>query len=68
MCIRDSGDTGEDGIEEIEGPYRADAHEVEERALDAQISQRLMQALEDSVCALLMLRFVWHHSSSKDMT
>jgi hypothetical protein len=26
-----------------------------------------MQALEDSICALLLLRFVWHSSSSQGM-
>jgi hypothetical protein len=53
-------DTGEDGIEEIERSHRADADEVEQRALHAQVSERLMQALEDSICALLLLRLVWH--------
>jgi hypothetical protein len=26
-----------------------------------------MQALEDSICAMLLLRFVWHSSSSQGM-
>jgi hypothetical protein len=56
------GDTGEDGIEEVEGPHRADADEVEERPLHAQIGERLVQALEDSICAMLLLCFVWHDS------
>jgi hypothetical protein len=54
-------DSGKDGIEQIEGSYGADTHEVEERPLDAQISEGLMQALEDSICAMLLLRFVWHN-------
>jgi hypothetical protein len=56
------GDTGEDGIEEIEGPHRSDADEVEERTLHAQVRERLVQALEDSICAMLLLCFVWHKS------
>ena len=51
----EDGDTGQDGIEEIEGSHRADADEVEQRALDAQVGERLMQALEDSICAMLLL-------------
>jgi hypothetical protein len=51
----ENGDTGEDGIEEIERSHRADADEVEQRALHAQVSERLMHALEDSICALLLL-------------
>jgi hypothetical protein len=54
------GDTGEDGIEEVEGPHCADAYEVEQRAFDAQVSERLVQALEDSICAAFLLCFVGH--------
>jgi hypothetical protein len=54
------GDTGEDGIEEVEGPYRSDADEVEESAFHAQVGERLMQTLEHSICALLLLWLVWH--------
>ena len=50
----ENGDAGEDGIEEIEGPYRANADEVKQRALHAQVGERLMQALEDPICALLL--------------
>ena len=56
------GDTGEDGIEEVEGPHCADADEVEQRPFNAQIGERLVQALEDSICAMLLLCFVWHKS------
>ena len=52
------------GIEEIERSHRADADEIEKRALYAQISERLVQAFEHSICALLLLRFVRHISSS----
>jgi hypothetical protein len=54
------GDTGEDGIEEVEGPHCADAYEVEQRPLNSQISERLMQALEDSICTMLLRWFVGH--------
>src|SRR5580700_1814558 len=43
------GDTGEDGIEEVEGSHCADAYEVEQRPFNAQIGERLVQALEDSI-------------------
>jgi hypothetical protein len=55
-------DTGQDGIEEIKSSHRADADEVEDRALHAQVCERLVQALEDSICAMLLLCFVWHNS------
>jgi hypothetical protein len=54
------GDAGEYGIEEVEGPHCADAYEVEQRAFDAQVSERLVQALEDSICAAFLLCFVGH--------
>ena len=58
----ENGDPREDGIEEIEGAHRADADEVEQRAFHAQIGERLMQTLEDSICAIPLLWFVWHNS------
>ncbi|HLX86515.1 MAG TPA: hypothetical protein VKR59_21630, partial [Terriglobales bacterium] len=54
------GDTCEDGIEEVESPDRTNADEIEERPLNAQISERLVQALEDSICPMLWLWFVGH--------
>jgi hypothetical protein len=54
------GDTGEDGIEEVEGPDRADADEVEESAFHTQVGKRLVQALEYSICAMPLLWFVGH--------
>jgi hypothetical protein len=54
------GDTCEDGIEEIEGAHGAHTNEVEERSLNAQIGKRLVQTLEDSICAMLLLWFVGH--------
>jgi hypothetical protein len=54
------GDAREDRIEEIEGSHRSDADEVEERTLYAQVSKWLVQALEDSICATLLMCFVWH--------
>src|SRR5208282_1259954 len=56
----ENGDPSEDGIEEVEGPHRSDADEVEERTLHAQVCERLVQALEDSICAMLLLWFVGH--------
>jgi hypothetical protein len=56
------GDTGEDGIEEVEGAHGADADEVEQRALHAQVCEWLVQALEDSISAMLLRCFVWHES------
>ena len=56
------GDAGEYGIEEVEGAHGADADEVEQRALHAQVGERLMQALEDPICAMPLLWFVWHNS------
>src|SRR4029077_12675321 len=56
----EDGNTCEDGVEEIEGPHRADADEVEDCALNAQICERLVQTLEDSICAAFLLCFVGH--------
>jgi hypothetical protein len=55
----ENGDTGEDGIEEIEGPHRAHADEVKQSPLHAQIGEGLMQALKHPVCAMLSC-FVCH--------
>src|SRR5208337_1198681 len=56
----EDGDTGEDGIEEIEGSYRSDADEVEKRAFHPQVGEWFMEALEDSICAAFLLCFVGH--------
>jgi hypothetical protein len=58
----EDGDTSEDGIKEIEGSHRSDADEVEECAFHTQVGERLVQALEHSICAVLPLCFVWHNS------
>jgi hypothetical protein len=50
----ENGDTREDRIEEIESPHRADADEVEQCAFHAQVGERLVQALEDSICAVVL--------------
>ncbi len=55
-------DAGEYGIEEVERPHCANAYEVEQRTFHAQVGERLMQALEDSICAVLLLCFFWHDS------
>jgi hypothetical protein len=54
----EDGDPSEYGIEEVEGAHGAHTDEVEERPLHAQIGQRLVEALEDSICAMLLLCFV----------
>jgi hypothetical protein len=56
----EDGDTCEDGIEEIEGPNRSDTHEVEQCTFYTQIRKRFVEALEDSICAMLRLWFVGH--------
>src|ERR1700691_6696029 len=56
----EDGDPSEDGIEEVEGAHGAHTDEVEERPLHAQIGERLVQTLEDSICAVLLLCFVGH--------
>jgi hypothetical protein len=61
-AANENGDTGEDGIEEIEGSHRSDADEVKECAFHAQIGERLVQALEDPIYAVLPMWFVWHGS------
>jgi hypothetical protein len=59
-AANENGDTGEDGIEEIEGSHRSDADEVEECPFHSQVSEWLVQALKDSVRTTLLLWFVWH--------
>jgi hypothetical protein len=51
----EDGEAGENAVEEIEGAHGAHADEVKQCALDAQISERLVQALEDSICANCVL-------------
>src|SRR5882762_4380396 len=57
---RQDSDAREDEIEEIEGSHCADADEVEQRAFHAQVGERLVQALEDSICAMCLRCFVRH--------
>jgi len=58
----EDSDTCEDGIEEVEGVHGAHTDEVEERPFHSQVSEWLVQALKDSVRAML-LWFVWHKRS-----
>jgi hypothetical protein len=46
----EDGYSGEDGIEEIESSDSTNANEVKQGTFDTQVSEGLMQALEDSVC------------------
>jgi hypothetical protein len=57
----EDGNTRQDGIEKIEGAHCANADEVEQCALHAQVGERLMQALEDLICAMFLC-FVCHKS------
>jgi len=59
-ATNEDGDTGKDGIEQIERAHSTYADEVEERPLNAQISERLVQTLENPICAAFLLRFVGH--------
>jgi hypothetical protein len=59
-AANEDGDTGKDGIEEVEGSHGAHTNEVEERPFHSQVSEWLVQALKDSVRATLLLWFVWH--------
>jgi hypothetical protein len=61
-AANEDGDTCEDGIEEVEGAHGAHADKVEKRSLNAQIGERLVQTLEDSICTVPLLWFVWHNS------
>jgi hypothetical protein len=61
-AANEDGDAREDGIEEVEGAHGAHTDEVEESPLNAQIGEGLVQTLEDSICAMLLLWFVWHKS------
>jgi hypothetical protein len=58
-AANEDSDTGKDGIEEVEGPHGAHTNEVEERPFHSQVSEWLVQALKDSVCATLLWS-VWH--------
>jgi hypothetical protein len=53
-------DSGENRVEEIECANRADTDEVKQRAFDAQVSEGLVQTLEDPVAALLGCDLTWH--------
>ena len=54
------GDSGEDRVEEVECSDRADTDHIEQTAFDAQIGERLMQALEDPVCPSWLRLHVCH--------
>jgi hypothetical protein len=45
----------QNAIEQIERTDSAEAYEIEQRTLHAQICKGLMQALEDSICACFLL-------------
>ena len=47
-------------LKRLKAAHGAHADEVEERPFHPQVSERLVQALKDSVRATLLLWFVWH--------
>ena len=47
-------------LKRLKAPTALDTDEVEQRPFHAQVGERLVQALEDSVRATLLLWFVWH--------
>jgi hypothetical protein len=57
-------DPGEAGIEQVEGTDRTHADEVKDRAFDTQVSQRLVQALEDAIGSFVDCFCVSHVASS----
>jgi hypothetical protein len=54
------GQSSKDGVEEIEGADGGDAHQVKQRALYTQISEGLMQALENAVRSGFLLLCICH--------
>ena len=54
------GDAAQNAVEQIEGTHSAHADEVEQRALDPHVGERLMQALEDSICASILVILFRH--------
>jgi hypothetical protein len=56
----ENGDAAKNAVEEIEGAHSANAYEIKQRALDAQVGEGLMQTLEDSICASILIALFWH--------
>jgi hypothetical protein len=56
----EDGYSGEDRVEEIESSDGTHANEVKQGAFDTQVSEGLMQALEDSVCPSRLWLHVCH--------
>jgi hypothetical protein len=52
--------SGDNGIEKIESANCTNANEVKQGAFDTQVSEGLMQALEDSVCPSCLRLHVCH--------
>jgi hypothetical protein len=50
----------QNAVEEIECAHSAHADEVKQRPLDAQVGEGLMQALEDPICASILIVLFWH--------
>jgi hypothetical protein len=58
-----NGYSGKKRIEEIEGSNARDTNEVKQSALYTQISERLVQTLEDSICSTSCCFMVCHKAS-----
>jgi hypothetical protein len=48
----EDSDSSQNAVEQIEGSDCADTDEIEECAFDTQVSEGLMQALEDAIFAV----------------
>jgi hypothetical protein len=59
------GESGKDGVKEIEGSDCGDANKVKQRAFYSQVGERFMQALEDSICSDSCHFMVCHKNSPR---
>jgi hypothetical protein len=56
----ENSDTSQNAVEKIERADGAYTYEVEERAFDAEVSERPMQTFEHSICSASLLRMFLH--------
>jgi hypothetical protein len=59
-AANENGNAAQNAVEEIEGAHSPHADEVKQRPLYAQVGERLMQTLEDSICASILIALLWH--------
>jgi hypothetical protein len=62
-AANENGRPSKDRVEEIEGSHSRDTNEVKQRAFYTQISERLVQTLEDSICSTSCCFMVCHKAS-----